>query len=192
MASRTRLSLAVAGACLIGVSLTACGSGEQEGESCGERSLIPHISSISFGELYPLGNREPDVSSSVRSPFEYVLLLHAPCSAEVAIEEVCLIGDSNRGGADVAPFILEGPEPDKARRGRDAVLRLTYEGQTPHEGDEGDHIAIVIQSNAEDNPTLVVPLCARVVAEGTEKSELVCRPPVTVQPGQKVADLCSR
>ena len=47
-----------------------------------------------------------------------------------------------------------------------------------------------MQSNASDNPTLIIPLCARVVEDGVEKSDLNCESPVRVAPGQKLEDLC--
>lgn len=191
-APRGRNLVVLMGLSLVGLSFSACGGESgQEGEVCEGRQLIPHLSPISFGELNPLGNREPDLSSPQRTPFEYVLLLQSPCNEEVKIDKVCLVGDSAKNGSDTAQFELEGPEPGVAKRGREAVLRLTYERQTPNEGGDSDQVAIVVQSNAENHPTLVIPLCARVVADGTEKSDLPCESPVVIEAGQKNAALCS-
>ena len=77
-----------------------------------------------------------------------------------------------------------------------AALRITYSPtavNTDLDGDgapDPDNAAIVIQSNAKNFPTLVVPICARLVPAGTKRTEFVCTSPVTLVAGTKDATLC--
>lgn len=178
---RRNATIALVGLGLTGVGIIGCGGG---GEVEGERCLVPHLSPVPFGEMYPKGNRDEDLLSPERSPYEWVLQLQSNCGAEVNIEKVCLVGDTDH-------FILEGPEPTTATGAQSAVVRITYERQDPHSGSDSDQIALVVQSNADDHPTLIVPVCARIIEDGNEKSALECESPVTVAAGQKDASLCS-
>ena len=104
--------------------------------------------------------------------------------AGLEIDAVCLEGSADA----LAQFAIEGPVPDTPKRDEDAALRVTYERQAPG---GPDHVAIIVQSNAENFPTLVVPVCAQVVAEGTERIIFECESPVTVAPGARDDTLCN-
>lgn len=158
--------------------MISCGGGA-DGE---ELILEPYVESQSFGELYPLGNAAEDVSTSERVPYEWVLLLGAP-NVPVEIEKVCLVGDTDF-------FIHEVSEPTTAKPGADVAVRITYERTSPNDGESADNAAIVIQSNATNAPTIVVPICARVIADGMEKEPLVCAPPVAINAGERDDSLC--
>lgn len=158
--------------------MVGCGGGG-DGE---ELILEPHVESQSFGELYPQGNSDENPSTSERVPYEWVLLLGAP-NVPVEIEKVCLVGDTDF-------FIHEVSEPTTAKPGKDVAVRVTYERTSPNDGDSADNAAIVIQSNATNSPTIVVPICARVIADGMEKEPLVCAPPVAINAGERDDSLC--
>ena len=162
-------------ALLLAVGLIACGDDDDASDICSDRELVPHVSPVVFGEL-----------SESLIPHEWHLLLHNSCNAEVTIEEACLIGD------DADQFVLEGPESDVAVRNQDSVLRLTYERESTHSGDDQDDLAIVVQSDAENAPTIVVPVCARVVSDPDEEAEMECNSPVEIPAeGERVDGLCS-
>lgn len=137
-----------------------------------------------MGELYPLGNAEEDVTSNERTPFEQVILLRARGEGEVTIDKICLAGDA------ASQFILEGPRPGVATPALDAAVRVTYERDTPNSGDEVDQVALVVQSNASNAPTLIVPICARVVRNGAERQPIQCDSPVSVPAGERDDTLC--
>lgn len=148
-----------------------CGGGETEFTNvCEGRELVPHLSPVSLGEFRPLGSRTADLTDGTRTPFEWPLILHAPCDDEVTISNVCIVGDAAQH------FALEGPSSEVARRGEDSAVRLTYNRQTPHDGDAQDDIAIIVESNA-DGGTIVVPVCARVVDGSPSDEPLECNPP---------------
>ena len=147
-------------------SVSACGGG---GEEDGARVLESYPEVVSMGALYPYRESEEDVADNRRVPFERVILLRATGDLPVNISKVCLVGD----GAN--QFVLEGPKPATATAATDAAVRVTYE----REGKGGpDQIALVVESDAT-TPTLVVPICARVVADGASRDALECEPPVT-------------
>ncbi len=152
--------------------------------------ILPHLSPVSLGVMYPLGNKTPDATLRDRTPYEWVLLLQAPCENQLNISKVCLIGDDAKGGDDVAQFSIEGPTPMSPNAATPGALRITYDRQTPNSGDDMDNVALVIESNAKNFPTLVVPICARVVADGSPRPDLPClESPVSVAAGTKVS-LC--
>lgn len=179
----------VAAACLVALAATGCGD---NGEGDGSAEILPHQSPASFGEMYPTGNNDPDPTGNVRTPFEWVLLLQSTGDAPLEINEVCLVGDEE-DGSDVDQFTLEVENqelPATVDAGGEFGLRLTYDRQDPNEGDDADQIAVVIQSNASNFPTLVVPVCARVIADGEERGTVECQSPVTVPEGESDTSLC--
>lgn len=163
---------------VLGAVLSVGCRGGGDGE--GGLDILPHASPIRLGQMYPLGENEPEPGTSERVPHEFVLLLQTDSDA-VEIEEVCLVGATEH-------FTLEGPVPESPRRDEDAALRITYD--RPDVGGP-DHAAVVVQSNAENFPTLVVPVCAQVVAEGSERIIFECESPVTVPEGEKDETLCN-
>ncbi len=171
---------------LLMITLVGCGD-EESSDLCSGRTILPHQSPAVFGQMFPLGTRDIDVVNATRVPFEWVLLLQAPCEESVTIEKVCLIGEDAKEGDDVAHFILEGPVPGSASAAEPAAVRITYDREEPV--GTIDNVALVIQSNASNYPTLVVPICAQTVADGEERVEIECTSPVMVDEGEAV-DLC--
>ena len=168
--------------------MTGCGDEDELVDICSGKQLTPHITPVNFGELRPQGNSEPDLLDGTRTPFEWHLLLHSPCEDPVTIDEVCLV-DAGDGAAQ--QFVLEGPEGPVASRGDDSVLRITYERQETHSGDDQDDIAIVIQSDADNAPTIVVPACARVTDDPADEPTMECNSPVAIPAeGESVGGLC--
>ena len=168
------LGLVVAGALAVG-----CG----DGDGGGAVEITPDKSPIRMGQLYPLGENAEDPGTNERVPYEVVLLLKTESGA-LDIEKVCLEGPADA----VAQFALEGPVPATPKRDEDAALRITYERQAPG---PIDNVAVIIQSNAENFPTLVVPICAQVVADGSETVFFECTSPITVAPGARDDTLCA-
>lgn len=79
--------------------------------------------------------------------------------------------------------------PATVQAGRDFGVRITYDRQSPSA--DADQVALVVQSNAANFPTLIVPVCARVIADGEEKAAVACQAPVSVPAGEKNSDLCN-
>ncbi len=146
----------IASACCVAFSVFGCGDSEDI-ESGPE--ILPSVSPIQLGDLWPQGNEEANLGSNERTPFEYVLLLQSTGDEMLEIDDVCLIGNSDN-------FIIEGPEPSSVRPGDEAGVRITYSRQNPG----SDNVLIGVRSNADNFPGLTVPLCGRVVSEDTEKN----------------------
>lgn len=160
------------------VALVGC----RDGGDDGALEILPNISPIQMGQMFPPDGTE-DPGTNERVPFEAVLLLKTESSA-LDIEKVCLEGSPDA----LLQFALEGPVPNEPKRDEDAALRITYERQAPG---GPDNVAVVVQSNAENFPTLVVPVCAQVVADGGTRMTFACTSPVTVAPGTKDESLCA-
>jgi hypothetical protein len=184
--------LAITGLCVL---LFACGPAENAGPR-----IRPALSPISFGDIHPRpGGVAPDPNSNTYVPFEFTLLLQSVGTDTVNIQEVCIVGDAHNGEAGNTAFSLEGPDRDDIPALREAAVRITFEhGDTNRDlnGDgepDPDQVALVIQSDAVDYPTLVVPMCARVIPTSREPQPIECNSPVTAPP-EGVADreLCSR
>ncbi len=176
---------------LLVLALAAAGCGDSA-SSVGGPKILPHQSPASFGEMYPTGNHDPDPTGNVRTPYEWTLLLQNPGGSDLKIEKACLVGTKD-DGSDVDQFTLEveGQDlPATVAPGKDFGVRLTYDRQDPNADGESDQIALVVQSNAIDYPTLVVPVCARVIANGKDKGTVECTSPVTVKAGEKDDSLC--
>lgn len=172
-------------ASLLGLLGAGCGDAAES-----EAKILPHQSPASFGELYPLGNHNAEPRNPQRTPYEWVLLLQSTGSDALIIEEVCIIGTRD-DGADAAAFSVEVEDqhlPATVQAGRDFGVRITYDRQS-HSAD-ADQVALVVQSNATNFPTLIVPVCARVIADGQERGAVACQAPVSVAPGARDPDLC--
>jgi hypothetical protein len=96
--------------------------------------------------------------------------MQAPCGGSIAIDKICLVGES------ASEFALEGPEGDTATGSSPAAIRITYNRQTPG---GIDNVALVIESSSKDHPTLVVPVCAQVIDESGTPEAIECTSPVT-------------
>ena len=55
-----------------------------------------------------------------------------------------------------------------------------------------DRAVLVVQSDAANAPTLVVPVCGRILPAGETADPYACPPPFTVPAGQRLDDLCDR
>lgn len=163
----------------VGLAATGC----RDGGADGDLEIFPNQSPARFGQMYPLGDNDPDPATTDRVPYEWVLLLKTESGA-LEIDEVCLEGSADA----LMQFALEGPLPEVPRRDQDAALRVTYERQAPG---GPDNVAVIVQSNAKNFPTLVVPVCAQVIAEGEEPILFDCTSPVTVAPGARDDTLCN-
>jgi len=185
-------------ALLLIASASSLGACDSSGSGvCAGPQILPHQSPIRFGDLYLRGNNEEEhPESSVATPYEWVLLLQNKCSAPLKIDKVCVVGDEHNGVEGDTAFSLEGPIPAEIPYNELGALRITYDTTSVNEDldDDGtpdpDNVAIVIQSNAVDYPTLVIPACARTVAKGTKKEVFECSSPVEVPAGTKDASLC--
>ena len=174
-------------ALFVGLLVAGCGDAA---DSSGGPAILPHQSPVSFGELYPQGNRDPEPGSSLRTPYEWVLLLQSSGDDALKINKVCLVG-TREDGADVSAFTVEVENQDlpaTVESRRDFGVRLTYDRQSPTA--DADQIALVVQSNATNFPTLIVPVCARVIAEGEERGSVACEAPVSVPAGESDPTLC--
>ena len=195
MSSYTKCLLVVAASTTM-IGAAGCGGGSNNASSdCTGPKILPHKSPIRFREFKPPPGDEAkeNTGDTERVPFASTLLLQSTCSKNVEVSEACLVGEEDQGDNDTKYFTLEGPEPKKISGSNDGAVRITYDRKNPNPGDDVDNVALVVQSNAKNFPTLVVPVCARVVGEGTEDKdrELVeCSSPVTVEPGNEKNDLC--
>lgn len=163
----------VAGLCCAALSITlGCGDTNDVGSG---PEILPSVSPIQLGDLWPQGNEEQNLGSIERTPYEFVLLLQSTGDETLEIEEVCLIGDTSN-------FIVEGPVPSSVRPGDEAGVRITYSRQSPG----SDRILVGVRSNADNFPGLTVPMCARVVADGNEKNTNV---PLCEFPEDQVPEL---
>lgn len=192
----TRMALGALALGLMGAgALAGCADGAGV---CGGPELLPHLSPVSFGDLYPRrGSEAPDPATREAVPYEWVLLLTADCTKSVEITKVCVVGEGHNGDPAEPSFTIEGPVPARLGKGGTAAIRITYDHDELNEDldDDGepdaDNAALVIQSNATNFPTLVVPLCARIVKRGTERlASFPCESPVSVPAGVADRSLC--
>ena len=170
------------------LGLAGCGLPDSD-EGCTSPEILPHQSPASLGAMYPTGNNDPDPSGNLRTPYQWVLLLQSECSEPVEIQDVCLVGDDSAK----QQFTLETESEDLPASvdcGTDYAVRLTYDRQDPNGGGNADQVGVVVQSNAKKFPTLVVPVCAKVVADGEDRGTVECEPPVEVPEGTKDDTLC--
>lgn len=188
-----------AGAILVAIAmalaLVGCGTEEDAGVR-----IAPHISPMSFGDIYsrPSGT-DPDPYSNTYVPFEWTLLIQARGTDPVEIEEICIVGDDHNGEPGDNAFSFEGPDRYEIPPQREAAIRLTYDHgsrNTDLSGDgepDPDQAALVIQSNAVDYPTLVVPICGRIISTSRDPETIECTSPITAPPeGEADRDLCRR
>ncbi len=181
--------------CLLAIgALVSCG----EDIELGPR-IKPHLSPLSFGDLHPRpSGTDPDPYSNTYVPFEWTLLLQSIGTDPVLVEEICIVGDNHNGEPGDNAFSFEGPDILEIPAQREAAVRITYDHTDRNidlDGDgepDPDHVALIVQSNAMDFPTLVVPICGRIVSTSREPETFECVSPVQA-PAEGVADrdLCS-
>ncbi len=182
------------------VALVGCG-GDDNGAAggCATPEVRPHLSPVTLPDMVELPDgAEANPGSSVNPPYEWVLLLQSDCEQAVEITEVCIVGDKHNGQDGSQAFAIEGPVPATVPFGTESAIRVTYNPDVLNvdaDGDgvpEPDRVAIVVQSNAVNFPTLIVPLCARMVAEGSEYPEYECQSPVSLPAGAIDTTLCQQ
>jgi hypothetical protein len=170
--------IAACAAACASLAMAGCGpSGDDDG--CSERSLGAVFSrSNNLGAMFPFDADDSDVSDDSRVPYEWTVLLRTECAAPVTIDKVCLVGANGAADAPaVSQFLLEGPTATEVTSQEDAAVRLTYNRRQPG---GVDNVALLVESNAADFPTLVIPVCARVVENGAERGAIECTTPVPV------------
>ena len=181
--------LAACAAVLSSLAMAGCGpSGDDDG--CSERSLGAVFSRPNnLGAMFPPSDDDSDVSDDSRVPFEWTVLLRTECAAPVTISKVCLVGPGgNPEAGEVDQFLLEGPTSTEVTSQEDAAVRLTYTRRQPS---GVDNVALLVESNAADFPTLVIPVCARVVENGNERGDIECTSPVAIPAqGETVSVAC--
>lgn len=151
------------------------------------RHIRPHLSPVALGDLWVLPSGEtPDETSSQYVPYSWTLLLQSTGTDNVKIQSVCLVGN------DRGVFAIEGPDDTDLGPDQMAAVRITYDSDGPSPGGNPDDVALVVQSTADDYPTLVVPVCARTVPDGQERGTVECTSPVQVAPGERDDSLCAQ
>jgi hypothetical protein len=174
------------------VTATACSGTDGEESQCTGRELLPHRSPVNLGEFYPPKSDQMNPGDPERVPIEWTLLLESTCQKNITVEKACLVGEGEESGdRETDHFTLEGPQPESFGGETQGALRLTYDRQNPNGGDDLDNVSLIVQSNAQNFPTLVVPVCARVVKEGTDKEGVTCESPIEALPkGESKSGLC--
>lgn len=174
----------------------ACDSSE---DTCSGATIFPSESPKALGPFRLRANNEAaDPGGGITVPSEWTVFLQNTCGAPLKIDKVCLVGDGHNGDAEDPAFTLEGPVPDTVKNGDAAALRLTFETTTINDDrdDDGvrdpDNVAIVVQSNATNFPTLVIPVCALVVpADDLDDANITgCASPISVPAGKADRTLC--
>ena len=180
---------------LAAAALVVWGCDTRETDStCTSPTIEPHLSPVNFGDLYPSADGGTPGGQTV--PYEWTLLLMSKCKESVVVSKICIVGDKHNGVEGSKAFYIEGPEPATIPYDTEAAVRITYnpkEVNTDTSSDgkpDPDNVAIVVQSNAKNFPTLVVPMCARYVPAGTAKEVFECKSPLVVAAGQKDDTLC--
>lgn len=177
---------------------TAFTTGCTPGDACQGAEIVPSLSPISLGDIVQRpGGTDANPASNAFTPYSWVLLLQNTCNEPLKIEKVCVVGNAHNGDDADPPFFVEGPSEDTATAGDETAVRITYDPSGVNEDNDADgardidQAALVVQSNATNFPTLVIPLCARSIAQGEEREALECASPVTVPAGERDDTLCN-
>ncbi|MBI5529261.1 MAG: hypothetical protein HY897_23295 [Deltaproteobacteria bacterium] len=187
--------LPAAAVLLLATVSPGCDSREAD-NMCEEPTIEPHLSPVNFGDLYTTEDGGTGGGGAQTVPYEWVLLLMSKCKEAVTVTAACFAGTTHSGAPANTAFFVEGPVPAAIEGGKEAAVRITYSPSAPNADTNGDgvpdpdNVALVVQSNAKNYPTLVVPICARLVAAGTERTAFECTSPVTLAPGAKDETLC--
>ncbi|PKN55509.1 MAG: hypothetical protein CVU56_20900 [Deltaproteobacteria bacterium HGW-Deltaproteobacteria-14] len=179
-------------------ALAGVGAGcDSASEGCVGPEILPHLSPLNLGSLHPLpAGATPEPGSAAEVPLEVTLFLQSTCSTPLEITKVCVVGDAHNGDAGDTAFTIEGPVPATVKGGDAAAVRLTYDNGHVNRDLDGDgvrdpdNVAIVIESNAVNFPTLIVPVCAAIIPAADDATAFVCASPVTVAPGTSDPTLC--
>ena len=189
---RFRRICIAAAAPALSLSLIGCsGTDGNTGETCeGPKFVYNPPAPAYFQEAFPPKNDGTDSrGTKEHTPYEINFQLNSQCEKDVEIQNWCLLGDSQ----DLEHFTLEEPSNTTFSREESSVVRLTYSRETPNQGDDADAVALVLQTNATNLPTLVAPICTRVIekTEDATRKTVECESPVeVVEPGTKKEGLC--
>lgn len=188
----TVLAAALAGTALVGAS---CGNTDGGSDLCEGPEILPNQSPVSIGEMYPSSEDvEPRPGDNTRVPVEWTVLLESTCQKTLEISNTCIVGEADDGSDKTdARFFrpVDGPTKESVPADEESAIRVTYDRDKPNPEDDVDNIALVVQSNAENFPTLVVPICARVIEEGGDPEPVPCTSPVEAPPeGEKKTGIC--
>ena len=182
---------------LAGVFLGCGGADSDDPSACTSPEVLPHLSPVTLPDMLELPDGiDADAGTAKHAPYEWVLLLQSGCEQPVEISEICIVGDKHNGKDNSQAFTIEGPVPASVPFGTESAIRVTYNPDSLNidaDGDdvpEPDRVAIVVQSNAANFPTLIVPLCARMVAPDSDYPEYECTSPVSLSPGAVDLTLC--
>lgn len=192
----TSAAASVVGVALLAFAGLAAGC-DSASEGCVGPEILPHLSPLNLGSLHPLSSgATPEPGSADAVPLEVTLFLQSTCSTPLEITKVCIVGDAHNGDASDTAFTIEGPVPAMVGRGDAAAVRLTYDnGHVNRDLDndgarDPDNVAVVIQSNAVNFPTLIVPVCAAIIPADDNATAFACASPVTVPAGTSDPSLC--
>ncbi len=139
-----------------------------------------------------------DLLDTTRVPVRQTLLLRNTCGAPLTLREVCLINDGHNGVDGDPAFALEGPDRTRVAPGDVAGVRVTYDHPEPNDDLDQDAVRdpdraiLVVQSDAHNAPTLVVPVCGRILPDGETADPYDCPAPFALPPGEALPDLCTR
>jgi len=154
----------------------------EDSTECSAPQLLPSLSPVNMGNMQEKdGNTVDNPGSNDNPPFTVNLLLSSLCTESVVIDKICMVGQSDN-------FNLRGPEPSTVPFNQETAVEITYD----RNGSGGvEQAALVIQSNATNFPTMVIPVCARTVSDAADAETFLCESPVTVAEGTKDDTLCA-
>ena len=152
------------------------------------------LDGVQFGDLR-LGE-PPGTDGDLLVPERQVYFIRNECGEPLVVDSVCLVSNTHNRDPETVAFYLElepGENlPLSIGSGKQAGVRVTFEvdsvnGDTDGDGEPNPNVAaLVIHSNATNEPAHVVPVCGRVVADG-EPADWPCELPedfVVPEPGQ--------
>lgn len=172
-----------------------CGNTDGGEDLCEGPEVDPNLGAVSLGEMFPPSEDvEDNPGDTTRVPVEWTVLLESTCEKDLEISETCVVGEEDEGSdqTDARHFTKEGPTMTTVPTGEESAIRLTYQRENPNSEGDVDNVAVLVQSNAENRPTLVVPICARVIGEDDDPESISCTTPVEKPAeGEQLTDVCS-
>jgi hypothetical protein len=131
--------------------------------ACSEPQICPDQGVVSIPEFV------------IGSPPESVVFAITNCSTgtrKLRIAKVELEGDPR------CSFKLDPQTPSEIAPGQSATVKADYEPKSEGE----DHAAIVVYSDAQNFPGMMLPLCGRAVKTGGSSGSLTCKMVSGVEP----------
>lgn len=187
MINSVQFSVAVMAAAL----LTGC---PDQSTECEGAVIGAILEDVHFGDLR-LG-QPPGADGDLLVPERQVYFIRNECGEPLVVDSVCLVSNTHNQDPDTVAFYSE-LEPGESlpltiTSGKQAGIRITFEvdsinGDSDGDGEPDPNVAaLVIHSNASNEPAHVVPVCGRVVADG-EPTDWPCELPenfAAPEPGQ--------